>query len=239
MNSSYVHINKIECGSTMDGFGNTCFFNSLMKCLETEGKNYSYSYRGLLEFGAWDFDTMKGKMVDTLDLVHINTLAVSLNVRIAIYTEIRYNVVNVDSVIVLGHSGPVCRIVKVMGVAHFNMMTFKNFNPANVENAALGVALNLEQAIKKGKEAEDSKAAKVKAEMAAAIADADRRMKAAEAEKKILELTVKVSQLENEIIEWGHTLTSLGSDKNVEHHIQDLCKRFRDAMDSRNSFFRR
>ncbi len=171
MNSSYAYINKIECGSTMDDFGNTCFFNSLMKCLKNEGKMYSYSYRGLLEFGAWNYDKMKGKMVDTLDIQNIHTLAVSLNVRIAIYTEIMYNVVNVDSVIVLGRRGPVCRIVKVKGFNHFNMMTFKDFNPVNVENAALGVALNMEQTIKKGKEAEDSKAAKVKNEMAATIVD--------------------------------------------------------------------
>ena len=248
-------IEKIECGSTMDGYGNTCFFNSLNEFLK--GRNgILKSYKELLEMGGWDFENKKGKMVDTqVDQDEIECLANSLKIRIAIYMEVEKGVVETESLNIFGRRDyPVgARIVRLKGFAHFNALVgFVDFHPYDVETEASRRWIILKHEIEQDRIMEAEKASRllreenrkrvavdpsgdVKSEMKAAIADADKRKKAAEAEMKILELTMKVSELEKEIIEWGHTLTALGRDPEVEKRIAEMCHRFKVAMETRET----
>jgi hypothetical protein len=250
-----VEIVKQECGSVMGEYGNTCFFNSLKNSVKEAGYfGMDYDYSGFLSLGGWDFDSQKGKMIDThAHEEQLNRLANTLCIRIAVYTEVAENMVNPDSVSIFGDiSLPVhARIVKVHGSPHFNSMTFEIFNPRYKENDSTINRDRLMAEVKVEKSREDAKKTaeltaleeerqqsceKAMEEERLKVKAETRRKVLQEAENKVSELTMKISRLEGEIIGWGETLTSLGREPAVEKCITDLCKTFRDAMEIRNKF---
>jgi hypothetical protein len=266
-----VEIVKTECGSTMDGYGNTCFFNSFLECLKVLGRTDKHSYKELLSKGAWSDDKL-GEMVETTEFDNLETLATAFKVRIAVYVENDDNFVNPHYIHIYGLKGPVARIVKLKNSLHFNAMRFVSFDPFRIESASTGAILKLQLQILEEEEAEEARNRAIDGMVKAAAATKTAIIKTAEeavkkmtqeielakaretaarireaaarreaeieaANRKTLELTLLIAKLENEIDGWTRVLTSLGTDKATEDHIQTLCRDFRNAMDEYQCIF--
>jgi hypothetical protein len=118
-------VTKQEHGSTKDGFGNTCFFNSLSERagqIPTTSALALAPYTTLLADGGWPA-CRRGTMVDTdTDSGFIERLACAKNVRLVLAYEEPGSPgsINTDKVRLFGARGPVIGIIKLDGVAHFN-----------------------------------------------------------------------------------------------------------------------
>ena len=109
-----------ECGSTMGGYGNTCFFNSLSDQLAKLRHDLrGSSLEEFLGFGGWPL-VQRGKMVDTdLHGGNIESLAVILGIRIILSYEETTGVIAPEKIRIFGSEGPYTGIVKIHGAAHF------------------------------------------------------------------------------------------------------------------------
>ena len=119
-----LKVNIVECGSTMGGYGNTCFFNSLVKGL----KNITHDLRGssfeeFLGFGGWPL-SHRGKMVNTdSHNGNLEALAVTLGIRIILAYEQTTGLIAPEKIRIFGSEGPYVGIVKIHGAAHFRSFT--------------------------------------------------------------------------------------------------------------------
>ncbi len=121
-------INKTDCGSTADSFGNTCFYN----CLKEELRRIQYphhipTYVEFIVLGGWTLE-QRGKMVDTFDHeAHLETLAQRLGICIQVYFELLPDTVNDEMYMEFGSrniSKGTIRIVRLQHSPHFNALTW-------------------------------------------------------------------------------------------------------------------
>jgi hypothetical protein len=116
-------VTLIECGSTMDGYGNTCFFNSLreqLRRLDVTGKTWT-----LNEFiTAGEFSpAQRGQMVDLeTHRLQISKLAKKLAIKIDVYSHAKNGGSDVihAAYTPFGLVGPTVLICKIEGVEHYN-----------------------------------------------------------------------------------------------------------------------
>jgi hypothetical protein len=120
-------INKTDCGSTADSFGNTCFYNCLKEELSRIRFPCEISYYDFIVLGEWSLE-QRGKMVDTFEHeAHLETLAQQLGVRIQVYFELQNDTVNDEIYMEFGSqytSRDAIRIVRLQNSAHFNVLTW-------------------------------------------------------------------------------------------------------------------
>jgi hypothetical protein len=132
---------KVDCGSKMDNFSNTCFFNVIKHGLMiTDHPAQNYSYENFWEIGDWSSNSLKGDMIDMYTHEHeIDTMAKALGVHIFVYTEIGENLINMDfsysfgEAMMVGKRIPTIRVLKVFNSEHFNYLeSFKNIRMSDV-----------------------------------------------------------------------------------------------------------
>jgi hypothetical protein len=117
-------VNIVECGSTMGGYGNTCFFNSLVKGLNDIMHDLrECSFEEFLGFGGWPL-SHRGKMVNTdLHDHNLEALAIALGIRIILAYEETTGLIAPEKIRIFGSEGPYVGIVKIHGAAHFRSFT--------------------------------------------------------------------------------------------------------------------
>jgi len=113
-------VSIVECGSTMGGYGNTCFFNSLAKGLNDLRHDLrGSSFEEFLAFGGWPL-SHRGKMVNTdLHDNNLEALAIALGIRIILAYEVTTGVVAPEKIRIFGSEGPYVGIVKIRDAEHF------------------------------------------------------------------------------------------------------------------------
>jgi hypothetical protein len=132
---------KVECGSIMDNFYNTSFFNVIkhgLMIIDHPAQNFSYER--FWEIGDWSNNSLRGDMIDTCKHDYeLNTMAKALGVHIVVYIEIGKSLINLDvfqsfgDAMVLGKRTPTIRVVKVFNCEHFNYLeSFKNIEMTQV-----------------------------------------------------------------------------------------------------------
>lgn len=115
-----------DCGAVLDGFGNCCFFLSVLSgimSLIKEGLSFRLpsTLDGIMALGAWP-KTRKGSMVDTdIDNGRIEALACALGVQIFMSIMIDKDTIDAEKVRVYGTSGPAIGVVQLKGCVHFVM----------------------------------------------------------------------------------------------------------------------
>jgi hypothetical protein len=118
-----LNVRVTECGSSMDGRINTCFFNSLKHGLLATHPLKSATLAQFFELGGWPLARL-GTMVDTdTDSNNIEMLASCLGIRIVMTNEVDTGVIIPEKVRVFGSSGTCVGIVKIHECKHFRYFT--------------------------------------------------------------------------------------------------------------------
>jgi hypothetical protein len=236
-----MQITKKECGSTMDGAGNTCFFNSVQEGVRRYAPGLSWMFNTLyrmMNAGGWSAAD-RGKMVETATHgAQIETLAQSSNVCICVYSEVEPNVVNVEYVQVFGNiSHSRIRVVKILNCLHYNLIT--NMEDENLaggyERACFNNQALMETSVWETSSDEESTSEKPSAPSnckKASTAQSSSEKAVSEMEKRIVAQEKVLEALKAEIISWGETLTAVGEDDGIQKHLEALFIKFRDAHDT-------
>jgi len=118
-----LNVRVTECGSSMDGHVNTCFFNSLKYGLLSSHPLKRATLAQFFELGGWPLARL-GTMVDTdTDSNNIEMLASCLGIRIVMTNEVDTGVIAPEKVRVFGNSGTCVGIVRIQECMHFRYFT--------------------------------------------------------------------------------------------------------------------
>jgi hypothetical protein len=115
-----------DCGAVLDGFGNCCFYLSVLSGIDSlikEGLSLRRpsTLDEIMALGGWP-KTRKGSMVDTdIDDERIEALACALGIQIFMGITIDKDTVDAEKTRVYGTSGPSIGVVQLKGCAHFVM----------------------------------------------------------------------------------------------------------------------
>ena len=123
-------------GSTMDGYGNTCFFNSLRAELESAGHpGAGLGYSDFLSLGGFEL-SFRGRMVDTYThFSNLLDLANNLDVNIIVYNEDQKGIYEIGTVFRSSLKAPNVHIVKVHNRLHFEQFFPVGFDASVIEEA--------------------------------------------------------------------------------------------------------
>lgn len=234
-----MSIEKVDCGSVLEGYGNSCFFLSLLEGLRRLELYNAWTFDELINLSKFWTSEQKGKMVDTsIHSDSIQILALKLNVRIVIYTESSNNKVNKDSIMVYGlNKSNTIRIVKVFQSPHYTYMIFKDSNENALfeqkEASAYVARMELKQSEHKVQEVE--KLEKVAKEHSKIIdkemEDHYREIEALKLEKQITNVVIEVSKLQQDLNGWLESLTCIGRNPSVEMRLKILFGIYKDYHD--------
>ncbi len=222
----------------MEGFGNCCFFLSLLEGLSRIGLYDKWTLDELISLSKFWTPTKKGQMVDTsIDSDSIQMLAIKLDIRIVIYSELEDGEVNIDSPMVYGlNTKKIVRIVKVLHSPHYNFMTFRYDWDIIQKNESLAYMTRLEikreEYINKEKEALVKQAEENKKIIDKEMEDHYREIEALKIEKEITNVVVEVSNLQQELNGWLESLTTLGRNLDVEKRIANLFYSYKSHHDT-------